>query len=1367
MNVYIFKSITIIGYIIVFKILQRTYMQRELNQYHCPFPDLQQAITPILFLYFFLCFVTVYGQDHSLVEIKKEGVLKVTNFLPNEYKGHAQNWSITQDNRGVIYVANINGILQYDGHEWRSLPVEDFQVARDKNGRIYTHLGYLEADSLNQIQYHSLKSLLPAKKQALHNFNTREIVLNDNFIAFHKVGSLSIYQNNQLKVIPLSSEFLRPALAINQTVYMTKKGTGLMKLTKQRQWQLVPGGETFADKNITSAVAFGKGQWLLSTLQNGLYLMDATGFRAWNVPVNIFLKNNQINCSLPLSDNLIAFGTVHNGVVIIDHQGNIVQRINQRNGLNSNYVRALFLDQDNALWLALNNGVALVEINSPFSLWNQQVGLKGAVNHIAELYQNRFYVGTSQGVFYRAYHTQSIPDAPKGRFKLIDNTKGSVYHLLNTKNGILSAHRKGIFLIKDTTAQKLVTTPSVVFTIIPASFAGKEYTIAGTGKGMLLLEKTENGWQYKHPIQGHDVYTRHFYQDPQGYLWVTTEEGIYRFKLSTSLDRIVEKKLYTVSEGLPAEKENRVFGLVNQSMLIGTVKGIYIYDRSSDRFKPYSQLKVNGVIQWIKSDKPGNLWLWTKSGVVYAQKKGANRFVLEHHPFNQYRELFSHYVAPQVIPIDDKNVLFTTRDGVLHYNSLLKKKHQKPFELLIRKVSIVNGKDSLVFGGNFTREQPDIFVSDQPDSKVFTFPYQFNHLHFTCSAIYYPNSHLTQYQYLLEGFETKWSDWTSMTNKEFTNLPAGSYTFKVRARNVQGTLSNVATYRFVIAPPWYQTTQAYIVFGLLGLLLVWGIVYLNTYRLKRQKSHLQTVVNERTQEIRHQNQTLETQKEEILTQAQKLEEQTHYLKSANDEIAQKNTELEKQKEEILAQSQNLTEQANYLKFANQEIAQQNNVLEKQKDALQEAYQNIQLLSEIGKKITSTFSSKAINRIVQENIRDLMDVAAFGIGYYKSDERIIDYGGYFYQGQAPLPPTVPMDKKNHLAVYCIEHQTEVVVGDIATEYHQYVPNLDDYKPEDLYNSMIYLPLTVRDEIIGVLSVKSHKKHAYDQNQIHILRNLSIYIAIATKNSTSFAILNLQNHLITDSIMYAQNIQQAILPTSTSLKNCLNDYFLIYWPKDIVSGDFYWLFEHTVPQTQEKFTFIAVIDCTGHGVPGAFMSMIGYQLMDEIVKEKQIMEPNLILECLDALIVDSLKQKESENTEGMDVCLCRLKQLDDGNTEVHFSGARRNLVYIEHNELYKIKGDRTSIGGYFEETPKRFKNNVITLAPDTLLYLSSDGLADIPNARRRSFSSKRLENLLKINAHLPLDQQKQEVIQAINTYKGNQEQRDDITLLAVRL
>ncbi|OJJ20352.1 hypothetical protein BKI52_17975 [marine bacterium AO1-C] len=1320
-----------------------------------------------------MCLIIGQGQAQhkSSFQFKKDGLLKVTNFLPSEYKGHAQNWSITQDKRGVIYVANINGVLQYDGHEWRAFPIKDFQVVSDKNGRIYTHLGYLKADSLSQVQYHSLQSLLTAKDRSLTNFATREIAITDKLVAFHKVGSLILYRNNKLEVIPLSSDFIRPLFSINQEIYMTKKGTGLMKLTAKKQWQLVAGGEIFADKNITSALPFGNGKWLLSTFQHGLYLMDKTGFKAWNVPVNDFLKRNQVNCSLTLSDSLVAFGTLRNGVLIMNRQGRLIQLINQSNGLKSNYVRALFLDKDKALWLALNNGMARVETSSPFSLWNQEVGLKGSINHIAELYNNRFYIGTSQGVFYRAYNTQSIPNSPKGRFKLIANTNSSVYHLLNTPKGILCSHRKGISLIKDTTAQKLVTTPSVVFTTIPAQFAGKAYAIAGTTKGLLLLEETANGWRYKFPIKGHEVYTRHLHQDAQGYVWITAEEGIFRLKLSPSLDHIIEKKLYTIPEGLPTEKENRVFGLPDQTLIIGTTKGVYVYDQAKDRFSPHAmlttRLKVNDVIQWIKADKKGNLWLWTKSGVIFAKKRENNSFDLERNVFNPYRQLFSNYIAPQVIPIDDQNILFTTRNGVVHYNSLLKKDAQQPFEILIRKISIVKGKDSLFFGGNFTHTRADVFISNQPNTKAPTFPYKFNHLRFKCSAIYYENTHQTQYQYLLDGLEEEWSDWTNATSKEFTNLPAGNYTFKVRARNVYGTLSKTTIYRFTISSPWHQTTWAYSVFGVFICLLVWGIVYLNTYRLKRQKNHLETVVNERTHEIRQQNHTLETQKEEILTQAQKLEEQTNYLKSANDEIAHQNIELEKQKEEILAQAQNLSQQAEYLRFANQEIAQKNSVLETQKEEINQAYQNIQLLSEIGKKITSTFSSRDINQIVYESIQDLMDVAAFGIGYYKSKDNIIDYGGYFYQGQAPIPPTVSMESKNHLAVYCIEHQKEVIVGDIATEYTNYVPTLADYKKEDLYNSMIYLPLIVREEIIGVLSIKSHKKHAYNQNQLNILRNLSIYIAIATKNATSFAILDLQNHLITDSIVYAQNIQQAILPTPATLKECLNEYFLIYWPKDIVSGDFYWLFEHTVPQTQETFTFIAVIDCTGHGVPGAFMSLIGYQMLDEIVKEKRVLEPHLILECLDKLIIDSLKQKESDNTEGMDVCMCRLKKLPDGYTEVHFSGARRDLVYVEHNMLSKIKGDRTSIGGYFEGNHKRFKNNVITLAPGTLLYLSSDGMADMPNAKRRSFSSKRLEELLKTNAPLPLVKQKQAVIQAINTHKGKQEQRDDVTLLAIKL
>ena len=293
----------------------------------------------------------------------------------------------------------------------------------------------------------------------------------------------------------------------------------------------------------------------------------------------------------------------------------------------------------------------------------------------------------------------------------------------------------------------------------------------------------------------------------------------------------------------------------------------------------------------------------------------------------------------------------------------------------------------------------------------------------------------------------------------------------------------------------------------------------------------------------------------------------------------------------------------------------------------------------------------------------------------------------------------------------------------------------------------------------------------------IRNIKIetseYLLKQSKSriETSLNKLESQNRFITTSIQYAKNIQQAILPTPQDIEQAFADYFVFYKPKDIVSGDFYWL-------SQIKDTvFVAVVDCTGHGVPGAFMSLVGYSLLNEIVNQQHVFEPNKILDKLHKGVRVALNQEKTNNADGMDIGLCRLRK-QDSKTELTYSGAKQSLYYIKgyeeskngkEKELQNIKGDRQSIGGRFEYERIRnnFQNHAVILEKGDLFYLSSDGMRDSPNPKRKSLGENRINQLIKVNAHLPLQAQQKQLIYALAEYQQDADQRDDITVAGFKL
>ena len=260
------------------------------------------------------------------------------------------------------------------------------------------------------------------------------------------------------------------------------------------------------------------------------------------------------------------------------------------------------------------------------------------------------------------------------------------------------------------------------------------------------------------------------------------------------------------------------------------------------------------------------------------------------------------------------------------------------------------------------------------------------------------------------------------------------------------------------------------------------------------------------------------------------------------------------------------------------------------------------------------------------------------------------------------------------------------------------------------------------------------------------------------------LELKNKQITDSISYAQTIQNAILPNEDLFKSFFEDYFILYRQKDIVSGDFYWMSKTIIDDTE--YVFVAAVDCTGHGVPGAFMSMIGSRLLNLIVNEQFEKDPKKILEKLHAGIVHALDQKKGSNNDGMDVAFARL-EYKGKQVEVVFTGAKRPLYYTSGDgDLQTLKADRRSIGGNYLD-PKPFTNSEIVLEKGDLLYLSSDGLIDQNNNERKKFGTKKLVETMNSLKSKDLSVQKQELEIILDEHQSGTEQRDDITFLGIRV
>ena len=257
-----------------------------------------------------------------------------------------------------------------------------------------------------------------------------------------------------------------------------------------------------------------------------------------------------------------------------------------------------------------------------------------------------------------------------------------------------------------------------------------------------------------------------------------------------------------------------------------------------------------------------------------------------------------------------------------------------------------------------------------------------------------------------------------------------------------------------------------------------------------------------------------------------------------------------------------------------------------------------------------------------------------------------------------------------------------------------------------------------------------------------------------------IVRKQNKKIEDSILYAKRIQSAVLPPNRFIQHLLSEHFIFYKPRDIVSGDFYW-----TKQVDDKI-FIAAADCTGHGVPGALMSMLGITFLNEIINKNSNVHANEILNELRIHIISSLRQTGStgESRDGLDIALCIINHKDKS---LEYAGANNPLYLIRNNELLETKPDRMPIGIH-RRAKESFQNNVIKLEKDDLIYIFSDGFIDqFGGPDGRKFLSANFKKLLLENNTKSLAQQKYIIEQSFENWKGERKQLDDILIIGFRI
>jgi len=350
---------------------------------------------------FLVCFGFLSIPSHAGKEI---GFPFLKNFQASQYKAHAQNFAITRDKNGILYFGNFAGILQFDGEFWRLISTKKTtkvsSLAIDDNGTIFVgargEIGYLSAGDDGNLVFTSIPDQTGIKIPSF--FEVNYTYATDQGIYFITRNEIFIWFKGKLEIWKSDHEIIS-GFFIQNRLYLQLKDKGLV-IYRNKSLTPVKKGDIFSGAiEIKALLPYSDKQILIATGTQGLYLLGKNEITDFTVNVDAYFEKNTITSAIILRDGTYAFGTSRNGIVIMNPDGTMKQIINKKADLQDNYVQSLFADENNILWVALNNGISMIELPAPLSYFDEKSGLNGGVNNILRS-EGHLFVATYQGLFY-------------------------------------------------------------------------------------------------------------------------------------------------------------------------------------------------------------------------------------------------------------------------------------------------------------------------------------------------------------------------------------------------------------------------------------------------------------------------------------------------------------------------------------------------------------------------------------------------------------------------------------------------------------------------------------------------------------------------------------------------------------------------------------------------------------------------------------------------------------------------------------------------------------------------------------------------------------------------------------------------------
>lgn len=757
---------------------------------------------------------------------------KVRNFAKETYKAGQQTWCMEQDYGGNMYFANA-GVLEYDGSEWSLTQTVNKSTARsllydEKSGRIYfgaaNEFGYVYNDEKNQRNYVSLSEGTGTTMEDIWGLH-----LIDGELWMRESKSIYKYDFQNIKQFSFPDKISISAEIGNRFLIFVNNH-GVFELDSQEQFKEVAGTADLKNKRVVGIIPY-EGQPMLICADGDIFLLQEDYLKEFHHGLTARMAEATIYCART-DGRYLALGTVRDGVYILNLQSGQEMHLNTYSGLQNNTVLSMFFDRDGNLWLGLDKGIDLIELSSTeYSLFGNSD--RFGSGYASAVYEGELWLGTNQGLYHAPYDMyKGIPD--DNSFESVNEAKGQVWSLLVWDEHLFCCHDRGIYIIKDGSCRHIAMNGAWKLEGLNEQ---PKYLLGSSYDRLFLLRKEGNKWKFDCWIAGFDNATKAFEAEPDGTIWFSHWiKGLFMLHLDMHSKSITDQKFMSRSNGFPEDWSNIPIEIDNE-IIFTTTRGFYGFDKYAEKAYPLERMN-----DMFNTPPPVTGVFLSPYGYAYYSSSTLQAVTYKDENNNEIIDSLSLKGLTskrlqgfeEIRDLSPDEILVNTDDGfsIVRLDKMKEHKGRNNHQVYIKGICSDTG--TCLYSSTDARRDSTASLS---------LGYNSNTLKVKAAYPVYETGNGVQFSFKLENYDKQWSQFSESNRKEYTRLPHGTYTLRVRAKDNLHTDVSETSMVITIDAPWYYSNAAIIIYALTLILLIW-FIYRLLYRYSIKKARLMSMKKE-------------------------------------------------------------------------------------------------------------------------------------------------------------------------------------------------------------------------------------------------------------------------------------------------------------------------------------------------------------------------------------------------------------------------------------------------------------------------------------------------------------------------------------------